>query len=605
MDLTPENPRRLSLWRQAVALAVPLALCVFELTQWNWSESGEGVLRLLVFITAAQTGPYLVWFALAPPALLFSKWRWAPLRTSSRPAADSTHSALVCFSTIAVLATGIAVGFGWKVKDLPFAYHDEYSYLFQAQTFLAGRLYFEPSPFASFFDQVHVLNDTVFASRYFPGTGIFLVPFVAAGLPVAGSWVCHGLIAGFSALIARRFSPASGWIAGLLVASSPGMVLLANLLLSPSPTMLGMVVFYWGYFRLMDRLQWRWAVVAGLAIGFAFLTRPLTAAGMGYPFALNALVRLAKPSTAGEAHRSRRSCLAALILSFGVFVVAMAGYNAALTGSPLTSPYGVYTAKHTPSHIYGFYNKQRGTAARGEHTHLAYDEWSEDLTWPRAGELVAERCWGVVRWSLGVVPVFTLLTLLLLSAPQWNDPLLLLASSIVGLILAYTPYGHPGMFGWGYLFEATPVLLLCLATAAGRLSQDWRERGRPMIGVWWQGVWIAAIVVNLVQSLPAVFAAGSEVVHPRQVADVQAKLERAAAEKGPILVIVDADPKESLHSTYVHNQPTLNGPVLRAWYRGEKTQEFVDAYPDRVVYAYRPASNDWRLVRPALRTNGR
>src|SRR5438552_3811289 len=70
--------------------------------------------------------------------------------------------------------------------DLPPAYHDEYSYLFQAETFLAGRVWFPSHEGARLFDQMHVLNEGRFASRYFPGTGSWMAPFVAAGHPYWG-----------------------------------------------------------------------------------------------------------------------------------------------------------------------------------------------------------------------------------------------------------------------------------------------------------------------------------------------------------------------------------------------------------------------------------
>ena len=54
----------------------------------------------------------------------------------------------------------------YRFGDLPPAYHDEYSYLFQAETYLAGRLSFPSHPTAArLFDQMHVLNEGRFASR--------------------------------------------------------------------------------------------------------------------------------------------------------------------------------------------------------------------------------------------------------------------------------------------------------------------------------------------------------------------------------------------------------------------------------------------------------
>jgi hypothetical protein len=78
--------------------------------------------------------------------------------------------------------------------DLPPDIHDEYSYLFQAKTFLAGRLSFPSSPrMPELFDQMHVLNEGRFASRYFPGVGLWLAPFVALEHPYWAEWLAAAL----------------------------------------------------------------------------------------------------------------------------------------------------------------------------------------------------------------------------------------------------------------------------------------------------------------------------------------------------------------------------------------------------------------------------
>src|SRR5207237_6153132 len=91
------------------------------------------------------------------------------------------------------LAASIAVGS--RFDKLPPAYHDEYSYLFQAETFLAGRVSFPSHEAARLFDQMHVVNEGRFASRYFPGTGLWMAPFVALGHPYWGPWLAGALCA--------------------------------------------------------------------------------------------------------------------------------------------------------------------------------------------------------------------------------------------------------------------------------------------------------------------------------------------------------------------------------------------------------------------------
>ncbi|RMG40254.1 MAG: hypothetical protein D6725_03710, partial [Planctomycetota bacterium] len=177
---------------------------------------------------------------------------------------------------------------GRPFGSLPPAYHDEYSYLFQARTFLAGRWWFPSAPrHRELFDQMHVLNEGRFASRYFPGTGLWLAPWVAAGHPVWGQYVAGMLASVFVFLAARELGgDAFGLVSGLLFASAPGVALFGNLLLAHHPTLLGLTLFLWAFARMQRGGGWRWAFWAGCGLSWAMLCRPLTAAAFGLPFGI-------------------------------------------------------------------------------------------------------------------------------------------------------------------------------------------------------------------------------------------------------------------------------------------------------------------------------
>src|SRR5262245_33401028 len=181
------------------------------------------------------------------------------------------------------LAASAAVGA--RFADLPPAFHDEYSYLFQAETFLAGRVSYPSHAAARLFDQMHVLNEGRFASRYFPGTGMWLAPFLAAGHPYAGHWLAGAICAVLMFLIGRELAgDAAGLLAGLLTALSPGMALFSNLLLSHQPTLVGLGLFLLGALHLLRSGSAGWGIVSGAGLAFAMLCRPMTAAGVAFPF---------------------------------------------------------------------------------------------------------------------------------------------------------------------------------------------------------------------------------------------------------------------------------------------------------------------------------
>ncbi len=187
-----------------------------------------------------------------------------------------------------IASTEVGAKPAMRFGDLPPAYHDEFSYTLQAKTFLAGRLSFPSDPhLPELFDQMHVLNEGRFASRYFPGVGMWIAPFLAMGHPYWGQWLAGGLAAFFVFWAGRELAGNRvGLAAGLLTALSPGMVLFSNLLLSHEPTMAALALFLFAFVRFMRTGRASDAFWAGCGLSFAMLCRPMTAAGFGLPFGL-------------------------------------------------------------------------------------------------------------------------------------------------------------------------------------------------------------------------------------------------------------------------------------------------------------------------------
>ena len=151
----------------------------------RFTEGQLGALRWLSWsgIGLVIAGP--VWWLVArkrcPPLM--------PPTSIARFAAQKSSARLLGAISLAlfVLSVGMTWAIGREFAEMPPAFHDEYSYIFQAKTFLAGRAYFTPHSHSEFFDQMHVLNDDgVFASRYFPGVGLWLAPWVAIGRTAVG-----------------------------------------------------------------------------------------------------------------------------------------------------------------------------------------------------------------------------------------------------------------------------------------------------------------------------------------------------------------------------------------------------------------------------------
>ncbi|MFO0948986.1 MAG: hypothetical protein U1D30_24265 [Planctomycetota bacterium] len=186
--------------------------------------------------------------------------------------------------------------------------------------------------------------------------------------------------------------------------------------------------------------------------------------------------------------------------------------------------------------------------------------------------------------------------------------------SVAGLTAAYFPYAFPGVLGFSYLVELLPPMFLAFAIAIGSVAKDWRARGWTRAGNWWLTFPIIAILTNVLIRDPLLFDPDSELVYPRRLAAERERLEQTACLAGPILVLFDADPKDAVHSTYVHNRPDLGGPVVRAWLTPPTTatksppgyERLMEQYPDRAVYLYRPSHENnppvWTRLRGPIKS---
>ena len=519
--------------------------------------------------------------------------------TSDRPSSTivAACSGLVVSVSLFALSVGLTAAVGSFFRGMPPAYHDEYSYIFQAKTFLAGRLFFPQHPVAESFDQMHIVNDNgVFASRYFPGVGLWLAPWLAIGQPYWGQYLAGGLVVVIVYWIGRELgatlddacaqSPggsggrsafAVGCCAALFCAISPAMLLFGNLLLSHHPTTLGLVVFVLGYFRALRSEALVWPICGGIGLCFAMLCRPLTAFGFALPLG----VHLAWLVARGRLPRARARLTAALTpLVLGVTLLA--GYNTALTGNPFRSPYGLYTQIYTPNHCYGFHNVTRGEKQVGPKVRENYNRWAEDLTVPRAFELLGRRIAASSVWSIGRVSLAWLAGVSVVVLARFSVQWKLLIAAIIGLHAVYFPYGFEGIFELSYVFESVPVLCLVAAVVFVWLGRQWLRRGRRG-----RLVWLCTVLAFGLSGPVIRFASGvAEVRYPRKYyAEFDDQL-RAAGVLPPALVFIKPDPTDR-HRELVTNSPALDDPILRVRAGATNSNwELITMYPDRHVWLY-------------------
>ncbi|MCA9027907.1 MAG: hypothetical protein KDA86_22045 [Planctomycetaceae bacterium] len=519
-----------------------------------------------------------------------------------------------------VAATGFAMSWyvGQQFGDLPPAYHDEYSYLFQAETFLAGRLSFpsfEAMP--ELFDQMHVLNEGRFASRYFPGAGVWIAPFLRMGNAWWGHWTAHAIASFLVFWIGRHLgNNRVGLLAGLLMAVSPGVGLFSNLLLAHHPALVGLLIFVITFLKLREALScgtraWGWALMSGLGLTYAMLCRPMTAAGVGLPFGLwfgwwllkgpATPHRLGIPGQWNVPVRMRLQVAFALVLPLVCGFALLFAFNKAITGDALVTPYQQYTEIYTPRHVYGFNNRVRGEAASGPKVLEHYDTWAENLTPALAAKNVWRRSIFSMRWTLGIVPLLLTGMVFLITIPRWSSDWWLIAAAIVSLHAVHIPYWFEGIMGWHYVFESAPFWLLLSAGVLDRLQRDWSATDHPWMPIWGLSLVAMSVLVNLVTIVP-LWPARIDV----GIAEVGFSRQRYAAFNQTVqqftggrraLVLVQTDPSDR-HMDYVVNDPGLQNQVLFGRFRSDATDvgEVIKLFPDRDLWKINAATGEVTLL---------
>lgn len=537
----------------------------------------------------------LLWFYRVDPAT-----KQASADIESGIGAITRHD-WIASAVMAGMALGLSAATAWTQWSLPPAYHDEYSYLFQAETLLAGRFSWPSAAVhPELFDQMHVLNEGRMASRYYPGTGLWIAPWLAAGVPYLGHWVAGALSAVLVYWIGRELADrTTGWLAGIAFAVAPGPALFSNLLLAHHPTLVALLLFT---LTFLVALRSGWTAgwfLAGGSLACAMLCRPATAAGFALPFGVVALGQLYR--TKGP---ERRGLLFGLGIPLLIGLGVMLCYNHSVTGQWLTSPYQLYTELYTPRHIFGLNNVVRGEQHIGPKVLASYDAWAQNLT--PAG------AWVNVLNRLLATAAFTIDLPLMLITGVWTITFWsrmstggkLLTASILSQHALHWFYWYDGIFGWHYVYETGPLWCLLLGYAGCTLHRTWIQERRTWLPFWSCGLLVIAwlgMYVDAGEAWSSRWDKGIGVMaYPRrQYAAFQAILKRDVT-RLPALVLVDG-PHDGQQLDFVVNHAGLTSAVLLGRDRNGMGAwaSIGAAYPGRNLYHLSFKDGHAELIEPA------
>ena len=581
----------------ASPIRVPLAV---QIVAWLAGVLAclAGMLNLIAEWDPLLATVQFIVLVIAPVVWMIEGRRRTVASTPTETRGDRRAILLAGLIGLTYCATCYLVGRG--MVDLPPAYHDEYSYLFQARTLLSGRFSFPShADLPSLFDQMHVLNEGRMASRYYPGTGLWLAPWVALRHPFWGQWVASSLTSIFVFWTGYEIGRLRvACIAGLSCALSPGIALFANLLLAHQATMVGLGFFVWQFVKWQRTRSPRNAFLAGCGLSFAMLCRPVSAAGIGFPFGAAFFYWLAVSQSANVSGRFRFHTLLAMGFPLVVGWSTMLAYHRDVTGSWTVSPYQLYTDIYTPRHVYGFDNVIRGMQKTGPKVIEAYDRWAVNLTPDLALTNLRDRWLSSWIWIFDILPLLISLIIVTGTANRWDRRWLPIGLAILSLHAIHIPYWYTGIMGWHYVFESAPLWCLLLGLASDLLCREWQASGRWLMPAWWFLLLLISVAGDYFPlrtliggnvGIPKVASAISVIKHPRlKYAEFDRWLDGRITDL-PALVLIETD-LDDQHMDYVVTLPDLSDQRLRARFRRGVTDlhAVLSSFPDRTVYLCDP-----------------
>ena len=219
---------------------------------------------------------------------------------------------------------------------------DEFAYWYQAKIFARGQLVIETPQPAQAYWQVFVADHKdkgVRFAKYTPGWAMLL----ALGLNLGQAWVINAFFAMLAAPLVWQlgrqiFNRDVGLMAAGLTVFSPMSLLLNGSLMGHAATFFFTMLFLLAYRQIEKTHRWRWGIIAGLALGWVAILRPMTAVGIALPFGFWSVLRLLDAAMARRLRRALWPLLAgSLIMLLLVSIIPI--HNAAATGDPRQNLY--------------------------------------------------------------------------------------------------------------------------------------------------------------------------------------------------------------------------------------------------------------------------
>lgn len=257
-------------------------------------------------------------------------------------------------SVLAIAACALLFVFQTLMTGIPEpSTHDEFVYLFAADTIAHGRLA-NPSPVSPrSFESYHVLVEPVYASKYPPLQGVFLAAGqVASGYPIAGVWLASILAAlSLMWLLRAFFSPQWAMWGTLLWICSPLNIIWSGYYWGGHVAMIGGAISIGAFFRLRRDPKVIYSAAWAAGTFFLFHSRPFEGLILTAVLIILYAADLIKRDRSDSRHRRAAGVLGiALVLS----LVSVGSYNLAVTGDAFVMPYSLQHRQYHQTPLFVF-----------------------------------------------------------------------------------------------------------------------------------------------------------------------------------------------------------------------------------------------------------
>ena len=490
--------------------------------------------------------------------------------------------------------------------------HDEFSYLFAADTFASGRLTNPTHPMWVHFETFHVSWQPTAFSKYFPGQGLFMAfGQVIFGHPWYGVVLSVGVMCGAVLWMLQQWTP-------------PGWALLGASLLA---IRMGITSYwmnsYWGgaVAAIGGALVWgalpgalrgrhaRYGVILGIGLIVLASSRPLEGVLVSLPAAAVLAMRLFRLQQGRrKAWLLRSAAPIAALLAVGA--MAMTYYNWRLTGDPLMLPHRAHDSQYATtgySLLTLFLDREEPPEKTYNHKVLrdfyvgyVYDKIEQ---WGSATGFLPHRLTNFYAGlMLFVAPVF-LIPMAALPRLAGDRRMLVPAITATLVILVMNLQVNPQPH------YAAPVLaLLCLlgVRCAGYL-RHWTDAGNPVGLALVRAMVLICPLGLIVCAASAGLGSDREFeVHDRCLITYQDQpmVERQRIESelesrgGRHLVIVRYSDDHDVLQDWVYNRADIDAaPVIWAREMGpERNQKLIDYFRERDVWLVEPDSETVTLT---------